>query len=213
MTTILINYILATKKIMAATLSNMLPLGTKASDFKLFDTVSGKQLTYNDIKGKNGTVIMFICNHCPYVLHVNPQIVKIANKYQDKGIGFVGISSNDVENYPQDAPELTTQQAKKVGYNFPYLYDETQEVAKAYQAACTPDFYVFDSNDKLVYRGRLDESSPKNNIQLTGKDLRKALDLLLIGKMIPDEQQQPSIGCNIKWKGDQKVNLQKVNFK
>lgn len=213
MTTILINYILAKKKIMAATLSNMLPLGTKAPDFKLFDTVSGKQLTYNDIKGKNGTVIMFICNHCPYVLHVNPQIVKIANKYQDKGIGFVGISSNDVENYPQDAPELMTQQAKKVGYNFPYLYDETQEVAKAYQAACTPDFYVFDSNDKLVYRGRLDESSPKNNIQLTGKDLRKALDLLLIGKMIPDEQQQPSIGCNIKWKGDQKVNLQKVNFK
>jgi len=198
---------------MAATLSNMLPLGTKAPDFKLFDTVSGKQLTYNDIKGKNGTVIMFICNHCPYVLHVNPQIVKIANEYQDKGIGFVGISSNDVENYPQDAPELMTQQAKKVGYNFPYLYDETQEVAKAYQAACTPDFYVFDSNDKLVYRGRLDESSPKNNIQLTGKDLRKALDLLLIGKMIPDEQQLPSIGCNIKWKGDQKVNLQKVNFK
>jgi len=213
LTTILINYILAKKKIMAATLSNMLPLGTKAPDFKLFDTVSGKQLTYNDIKGKNGTVIMFICNHCPYVLHVNPQIVKIANEYQDKGISFVGISSNDVENYPQDAPELMTQQAKKVGYNFPYLYDETQEVAKAYQAACTPDFYVFDSNDKLVYRGRLDESSPKNNIQLTGKDLRKALDLLLIGKMIPDEQQQPSIGCNIKWKGDQKVNLQKVNFK
>ncbi len=198
---------------MAATPSNMLPLGTIAPGFKLYDTVSGKYLTYKDIKGKNGTVIMFICNHCPYVLHVNSEIVNIANDYKNKGIGFAGISSNDVKNYPQDAPELMAKQAKEVGYNFPYLYDETQETAQAYQAACTPDFYVFDANDRLVYRGRLDESTPKNNEPLTGKDLRKALDYLLEGKSIPDEAQKPSIGCNIKWKNPEEVHLQKVKFK
>ncbi len=197
---------------MAATPSNMLALDTKAPDFKLLDTVSGKEKTFTDIKGDKGTVVMFICNHCPYVLHVNDEIVRIANEYQPKGIGFVAISSNDVENYPQDAPELMTEQAKKTGYTFPYLYDETQETAKAYKAACTPDFYVFDKNDKLVYRGRLDESTPKNNEPLTGKDLRKALDLLLEGKRIPDEEQKPSIGCNIKWKNPPEINLQKVNI-
>jgi len=197
---------------MAATPSNMLALGTKAPKFKLLDTVSNKYKSFDDIKGKKGTVVMFICNHCPYVLHVNDEIVRIAKDYTDKGIGFVGISSNDVDNYPQDAPDLMTEQAKKVGYTFPYLYDETQEVAKAYKAACTPDFYVFDQNDKLVYRGRLDESTPKNNEPLTGKDLRKALDLLLAGEMIPDEEQKPSIGCNIKWKNPPEINLQKVNI-
>jgi len=198
---------------MAATPSNMLALGTKAPDFKLLDTVSGKKLSYDDIKGEKGTVVMFICNHCPYVLHVNGEIVKIANEYLPKGIGFVAISSNDVENYPQDAPELMTEQAKKVGYPFPYLYDETQEVAKAYKAACTPDFYVFDKDNRLVYRGRLDESTPKNNQPLTGKDLRKALDFLLEGKIIPDNEQKPSIGCNIKWKEPPNINLQKIEFK
>ncbi|HFX18023.1 MAG TPA: thioredoxin family protein [Flavobacteriales bacterium] len=198
---------------MAATPSNMLPLGTKAPDFKLFDTVSGKDLTFKDIKGPKGTVVMFICNHCPYVLHVNDQIVKIAKDYQDKGIGFVAISSNDVENYPQDAPELMTEQAKKVGYTFPYLYDDTQDAAKAYQAACTPDFYVFDQNDQLVYRGRMDASTPKNNEPNDGKDLCTALDLLLEGKQLPDAAQKPSIGCNIKWKEPNTVDLQKVQIK
>ncbi len=198
---------------MAATPSNMLPLGTEAPDFKLYDTVSGKYLDFNAVKGKNGTVVMFICNHCPYVLHVNNQIVDIANAYKDKGIGFVGISSNDVENYPQDAPKLMTKQAKTVGYNFPYLYDETQKTAQAYQAACTPDFYVFDQNNRLVYRGRMDESTPKNHLPNDGKDLRKALDLLPEGKMIPDAAQKPSIGCNIKWKKPPEIDLQKVNIK
>ncbi len=198
---------------MAATPSNMLTLGTKAPNFKLLDTVSGKKLSYDDIKGKKGTVVMFICNHCPYVLHVNDEIVKIANEYLPKDIGFVAISSNDVENYPQDDPHLMTEQAKKIGYPFPYLYDETQAVAKAYKAACTPDFYVFDKNDQLVYRGRLDASTPKNNEPLTGEDLRRALDFLLEGKIIPDEEQKPSIGCNIKWKEPPQVNLQKIDFK
>jgi len=197
---------------MAATPSNMLPLQTKAPDFRLYDTVSGKYLTFKDVKGENGTVVMFICNHCPYVLHVNNQIVEIARKYKNKNIGFVAISSNDVKNYPQDAPKLMTQQAKKVGYTFPYLYDETQKVAEAYQAACTPDFYVFDANDKLVYRGRMDSSTPKNNERNDGKDLRNALDLMLEGKIIPDNEQKPSIGCNIKWKKPPEINLQKVDI-
>jgi len=197
---------------MAATPSNMLPLGTQAPDFKLYDTVSGKYLDFKAIKGKNGTVVMFICNHCPYVLHVNNQIVAIANEYKEKGIGFVAISSNDVDNYPQDAPRLMTKQAKIVGYNFPYLYDETQKTAQAYQAACTPDFYVFDQDNRLVYRGRMDESTPKNNLPNDGKDLRKALELLPEGKMIPDAEQKPSIGCNIKWRKPPEIDLQKVNI-
>ena len=197
---------------MAATPSNMLPLGTQAPDFNLFDTVSQKKIQFKDVKGEKGTVVMFICNHCPYVLHINNQIVEVAKKYIPKGINFVAISSNDVDNYPQDAPELMTEQAKKVGYTFPYLYDETQEVARAYQAACTPDFYVFDADNKLVYRGRMDESTPKNNLPNDAKDLRKALDLLETGDIIPDSEQKPSIGCNIKWKNPQEVNLQKVHF-
>jgi thiol-disulfide isomerase/thioredoxin len=197
---------------MSATPSNMLPLGTKAIDFKLIDTVSWQTLSYSNVRGKNGTVVMFICNHCPYVLHINSEIVKIADKYIPKDINFVAISANDVHNYPQDAPDLMTAHARKVAYQFPYLYDETQETAKAYQAACTPDFYVFDKDDKLVYRGRLDESTPKNNKALNGKDLRKALDLMLEGKIIPDAEQKPSIGCNIKWKNPPEVNLQEVKF-
>ncbi len=142
---------------------------------------------------------MFICNHCPFVKHVNPEIVKIAQEYQDKGIAFIAISSNDVEKYPQDAPDLMKENAKEMGYPFPYLYDETQETALAYHAACTPDFYLFDANLKLVYRGQLDSSRPGNEIPLTGHDLRNALDNLLKGKEI-DQDQKPSIGCNIKWK-------------
>ncbi len=184
---------------MARTPSNMLPLGTQAPLFNLFDTVSGAYLSLNELKGNQATVIIFICNHCPFVIHVNPEIVSIANSYSKKGISFIGISSNDVINYPQDSPENMTIHAKNEGYSFPYLYDETQDVAKAYDAACTPDFYVFDSNLKLAYRGQLDDSRPGNNIAITGNDLRNALNCLIENKDNTAEQK-PSIGCNIKWK-------------
>ncbi len=184
---------------MAFTESKMIELGTKAPDFELPDTVSGKKLSFSDIRSDKATVVMFTCNHCPYVLHVNPELVRLANDYQEKGVAFVAISSNDVERYPDDSPEKMTELAKEVGYPFPYLYDETQEVAKAYDAACTPDFYVFDGDDKLAYRGRLDESRPNSGKPLTGKDLRAALDAVLAGKPVP-EPQYPSGGCGIKWK-------------
>jgi len=184
---------------MALTESNMMELGTKAPDFTLPDTVSGKSISFNDIKSEQATVVMFICNHCPYVIHVNPEIVRLAKDYQVKNVGFVAISSNDVNNYPQDGPKAMKELAAEQGYTFPYLYDESQEVAKAYDAACTPDFYVFDSEDKLVYRGRLDGSRPGNSIPLTGEDLRAALDAVLAGESV-SEKQYPSAGCNIKWK-------------
>lgn len=184
---------------MARTPSNMLPLGTKAPSFKLMDTISDVTLGLDDVKGEKGTVVMFICNHCPFVKHVNHQLVLLAKEYTDKEIGFVAISSNDVENYPQDAPDLMKENAREEGYPFPYLYDATQAVARAYDAACTPDFYLFDSRLNLVYRGQLDDSRPGNGIAVTGKDLRKALDNLLAGEP-QAEDQKPSIGCNIKWK-------------
>ncbi len=184
---------------MARTPSNMLPLGTKAPDFKLTDTVTEKNVSLQELKGTKGTVVMFICNHCPFVKHVNVQISKLARDYQSKGINCIAISSNDVENYPQDAPHLMRQNAMAHGFIFPYLYDETQNVAKAYDAACTPDFYLFDDNLNLVYRGQLDDSRPENGIPVTGKDLRKALDHLL-NKQPISNLQKPSIGCNIKWK-------------
>ncbi|MEZ4809246.1 MAG: thioredoxin family protein [Allomuricauda sp.] len=184
---------------MARTPSNMLPLGTKAPDFNLLDTVSDTFHSWERVEGEKGTVVMFICNHCPFVIHVNPKISELGKEYQAKGIGFVAISSNDVENYPQDAPHLMKKKAQEEGYTFPYLYDETQAVAKAYDAACTPDLYLFDANRKLVYRGQLDDSRPGNGIPLTGSDLRNAMDSLLADKEI-DADQKPSIGCNIKWK-------------
>lgn len=184
---------------MARTPSNMLPLGTKAPDFELLDTISDQPLCLSEIKGDKGTVVMFICNHCPFVVHVNPEITRLAGEYQQKGINFIAISSNDVENYPQDAPHLMKEKAKEEGYPFPYLYDETQKVAKAYDAACTPDFYLFDTDLKLVYRGQLDNSRPGNGLPLTGEDLRKAMGALLAGMAI-DPEQKPSLGCNIKWK-------------
>lgn len=184
---------------MARTPSNMLPLGTKAPEFELLDTASNKTLSLEKLKGKNGTVVMFICNHCPFVVHVNPELSRLGKEYQAKGIGFVAISSNDVANYPQDAPHLMKEKAKALEYSFPYLYDETQEVAKAYDAACTPDFYLFDANLELVYRGQLDDSRPGNGLPLTGSDLRNAMDAVLNEKAI-DSNQKPSIGCNIKWK-------------
>ena len=184
---------------MALTPSNMLALGTKAPNFNLPDTVSGNHFSFDNIAGDKGTVVMFICNHCPYVIHINTEIVAVANEYKEKGIGFVAISSNDVENYPADSPEKMAIHAKNVGYSFPYLYDESQSVAKEYDAACTPDFYVFNTDKDLVYRGRLDESSPGNGKALTGADLRSSLDAVIAGSS-QEENQMPSMGCNIKWK-------------
>ena len=184
---------------MALTPSTMLPLGTKAPDFKLLDTVSEELKTFKDVKGKKGTLVMFICNHCPFVIHVNPELVRLANDYRATGFGFVAISSNDVENYPQDGPQQMQQVDFKNAYPFHYLYDPTQEVAKAYDAACTPDFYLFDSEDKLIYRGQLDDSRPRNGIPLTGRSIREAIDALEGNKEVP-KNQKPSVGCGIKWK-------------
>ncbi len=184
---------------MARTPSAMVALATTAPGFNLPDVVSGNQISLNDIKGETGTLIMFICNHCPFVKHVNDELIKLANEYKKKGIGFAAISSNDVLNYPEDSPELMKEVAIELNYPFPYLYDETQEVAKAYKAACTPDFFIYNNKLALVYRGQLDDSRPGNGIPVTGKDIRHALDCLLNGQPILSEQR-PSIGCNIKWK-------------
>lgn len=184
---------------MAFTESNMLPIGTKAPNFILPDTVSGLELSFDQCKGLSGTLIMFLCNHCPYVIHVNAELVRIANDYLVKGIKCVAISSNDVEKYTDDSPDKMSIVAKVLQYPFPYLYDESQNVAKAYDAACTPDIYLFDEEDRLYYRGRLDDSKPKNNIPLSGKDLRNAIDQML-DHLPPPEKQYPSGGCNIKWK-------------
>jgi peroxiredoxin len=184
---------------MTAIPSNMLPLGTMAPDFRLLDTVSQKQLSLSDLKSDIATVIMFICNHCPYVKHVQDKLTEVTGQYKEKGISFIAISSNDVKNYPEDSPEKMKEIANKKGYSFPYLYDETQDVARAYQAACTPDFYIFDKNLKCVYRGQFDDSRPGNNIPVSGKDLKVALDNILQGLPV-NAEQKPSIGCNIKWK-------------
>ncbi len=184
---------------MARTPSNMLALGTKASDFKLLDTITGNELSLGTLRGIKGTVMFFICNHCPFVKHVNEELVKIAHDYAEKGISFIAISSNDVENYPQDSPKEMKNTAEEIGYPFPYLYDETQEVAKAYNAACTPDIYLFDENLALIYRGQLDDSRPGNGIPVSGEDLRYAMDCLILEKE-NSRKQKPSIGCNIKWK-------------
>ncbi|MBU2899736.1 thioredoxin family protein [Maribacter sp. 6B07] len=184
---------------MARTESNMLALGTVAPEFSLMDTVSEKTMNLHAMNGEVGTLIMFICNHCPFVIHVNPEIVKMAKEFQSKGIQFIAISSNDVEKYPEDAPHFMRIKAKAENYTFPYLYDEDQTVAKAYDAACTPDFFLFDNELKLVYRGQLDDSRPGNGLPLTGIDLRNAMENLIKGKEI-SAIQKPSIGCNIKWK-------------
>lgn len=184
---------------MARTLSSMMPLGTKAPEFELTNVVSDNPMTFDEIRGAKGTVVMFICAHCPYVIHVQDQIAEIANHYQNLGVEFVAISSNDVVNYPEDNPVSLREQASSVGFAFPYLYDESQEVARSYGAECTPDFFVFDENNQCIYRGRMDESTPGNGKVNDGKDLRKALDALIAGNAIPEEQF-PSMGCNIKWK-------------
>ncbi len=184
---------------MANTPSNMLPLGTTAPSFILPDTISGKKLSLNELKSDKATVIMFICNHCPFVKHVNQQLVRLANDYMPVGISFIAISSNDVINYPEDAPDKMKQVAENLGSPFPYLYDESQDVARAYDAACTPDFYIFDKDKKLVYRGQLDNSRPGNDIPVTGKDIRDVLDNILHNQPVNPEQK-PSMGCNVKWK-------------
>ncbi|XOV66143.1 MAG: thioredoxin family protein [Fluviicola sp.] len=184
---------------MALTESNPFPLGTQAPDFILPDTKSGMQMDLTQLKGEKGTAIFFICNHCPFVIHVNDELVRMAKEYEEKGIGFIAISSNNVETHPQDGPEFMKEHAEKQGYPFPYLYDETQEVAKVYDATCTPDLYLFDKDLKAVYHGQLDDSRPGNDIPVTGKDFRKAMDQLLEGND-PIEKQKPSIGCGIKWK-------------
>ncbi|ROL58033.1 thioredoxin family protein [Bacteroidetes/Chlorobi group bacterium ChocPot_Mid] len=184
---------------MAETASKMIALGTKAPDFTLPDTVSGKELSLNELKSEIATVVMFICNHCPYVIHINKVLVDVANRYIKKGISFIAVSSNDVANYPEDSPSRMKEQAIRLAYPFPYLYDETQSVARAYDAACTPDFFVFDKEMKLVYRGQFDDARPGNGIPVTGQDLSSALDAILKGEIV-FAQQKPSMGCNIKWK-------------
>jgi len=184
---------------MAETPSNMIPLGFTAPDFKLWDATSEKKLSLLELKSDKATVIMFICNHCPFVKHVNNQLVQLANDYIPKGISFIAINSNDVYNYPEDSPEKMKEYADRLNYTFPYLFDETQDIARAYDAACTPDFYIFDKDLKCVYRGQLDDSRPGNRKPVNGKDIRKALDSMLQGEEV-SQIQMPSIGCNIKWK-------------
>ncbi len=184
---------------MSLTPSNMVPLGTRAPFFKIKDVVSGQLTTLPDEKMVVGVVVMFICNHCPYVKHVLPEIVRISEQYRSKDIDFIAISSNDIEGYPADNPDEMVKLARKWNFSFPYLFDETQEVAKAYDAACTPDFYVYNSDLSLVYRGQLDDSRPGNEQPLDGKDLRKAIEDML-NKVPVSEAQLPSQGCNIKWK-------------
>ena len=183
---------------MVRTPSTMLPLGTAAPDFEL-PNVDGRMVSLADAAGPRGTVVMFICNHCPFVKHVADQLAALGRDYLGRGIGFAAISSNDVSMHPADSPEQMVREAEDRGYPFPYLYDQTQEVAKAYHAACTPDFYLFDAGRKLVYRGQLDASRPGGEIPVTGQDLRSAIDALLAGQP-PVADQIPSLGCNIKWK-------------
>lgn len=184
---------------MALTPSNMLPLGTKAPKFNLIDTKDNQLKSLSSLKGDNGTLVMFICNHCPFVIHINKQLVQLANDFALKGISTIAISSNDAVNYPQDGPEFMHTHAKANHYPFPYLYDETQETAKAYDAACTPDFFLFNGNLELVYTGELDQSRPGNGIPVTGIDLRHAMNALVENRSI-NSGQKPSMGCNIKWK-------------
>ena len=184
---------------MALTPSVMIPLGSEAPAFNLPDTVSGRNKSLDELKSDIATIIMFICNHCPYVKHVQTGLVELANDYLPKGVNFIAINSNDVLNYPDDSPENMKAVAERLGYPFPYLFDETQEIAKAYDAACTPDFFIYDKDLKLVYRGQMDDSRPGNGKPVTGADIRKALDELIAGSEISGHQI-PSIGCNIKWK-------------
>jgi peroxiredoxin len=179
--------------------STMLELGTRAPDFSLQDVVTGESVTPQSARKAKGLLVMFICRHCPYVRHIEQELAQLGRDYADKEIGIVAISSNEIQNYPDDAPESLVEQAEQVGFNFPYCFDETQAVAKAYTAACTPDLFLFDGNLELVYRGQLDDSRPGNDKPVTGRDLRTALDAVLADRPVTTDQM-PSAGCNIKWK-------------
>ncbi|MGF1616661.1 MAG: thioredoxin family protein [Acidimicrobiia bacterium] len=179
--------------------SKMMALGTKAPEFELTDTVSGRVVSIGDFDGKSGLLVMFICNHCPYVQHVRDELARLGRGYQDSDLAIVAISSNDVEANPTDSPAAMKTEAETYGYLFPYLYDEDQSVAASYAAMCTPDFFLFDRDRSLVYRGRLDESRPGTDVPVTGKDLRAAIESILAGEPVPADQH-PSIGCSIKWK-------------
>ena len=183
---------------MVRTSSTMLPLGTQAPDFSLLN-VDGRTMTLADVTGLRGTVVMFLCNHCPFVKHVADELARLGREYLPRGIGMVAISANDVSAHPADSPERMVHEAEERGYPFPYLYDETQGIAQAYRAACTPDFFAFDGAGRLVYRGQLDDSRPGNDVPVTGRDLRAALDAILAGRPVTADQK-PSLGCNIKWK-------------
>jgi peroxiredoxin len=188
-----------TPKPMALTPSTMLPLGTTAPDFQLPDVVSGKIISLDTFAGKQALLVMFICRHCPFVKHVQAELAQIGQDYVNANVGIVAISANDADNYPDDAPGKLKEMASELGFTFPFCYDESQETAKAYTAACTPDFFLFDGNRQLVYRGQLDDSRPSNNKPVTGQDLRSALDAVLASQPV-NLDQKPSIGCNIKWK-------------
>jgi len=183
---------------MVCTPSTMVPLGTEAPPFRL-PNVDGRIVSIEDFKDAPALLVVFICNHCPYVKHILPHFVGLAKEYQQRGVAIVGINSNDVTGYPDDAPEKMAELSRTMGFTFPYLFDESQEVAKAYGAACTPDFYLFDSARRLVYRGQMDDSRPGNGRPVTGADLRAAIDAVLAGRPISADQR-PSVGCNIKWK-------------
>jgi peroxiredoxin len=183
---------------MVRTASTMLSLGTSAPDFTLPDT-DGTRISLQDFAGNRALLVIFMCNHCPYVKHVAGELKRLSDEYLAKDVAIVGINSNDADKYPDDGPEAMAREKADRGYQFPYLYDADQAVAQAYHAACTPDFFLFDSDFRLVYRGQLDSSRPKSDIPVTGEDLRRALDAVLAGQA-PSEQQTPSIGCNIKWK-------------
>lgn len=194
---------------MALTASTQLVLGTKAPDFSLPDTTTGKQISLADFAGAKGLLILFICNHCPYVKLIQTELSALGKEYMLKGIAVVAISANDVSTHPDDGPEQMKKEAKRLAYPFPYLYDETQEVAKAYQAACTPDIYLFDAQFQLVYHGQLDDARPNTTIPVNGADLRQALDALLSGKPV-NPVQKASMGCNIKWKAGNEPDYFKI---
>jgi peroxiredoxin len=183
---------------MALTPSTMLALGTKAPDFQLPDVVSGENVSLSTFADKKALLVMFICCHCPFVKHIQDELTRLGKDYKDRSVGIIAINSNDIKNYPADAPEKMQEMALELGFTFPFCYDETQEVAKAYTAACTPDFFLFDENQKLIYRGQLDDSRPSNGIAVTGKDLRAAVDAILSNQSV-SQDQKPSVGCNIKW--------------
>ena len=185
---------------MVRTESTMLELGTKAPDFSLHEPASGNTVSLSDFEGAKALLVVFMCNHCPYVKHLNKPLADMIKQYESQGLKAVAINANDVDNYPDDSPDKMIDEVNNLGYSFPYLYDESQSVAKAYKAACTPDFFIFDDKQQLAYRGQFDDSRPKNDKPLTGDDMRNAIETILAGNTIPEEEQKPSMGCNIKWK-------------